>query len=420
MDHLCQGLADELIDALAQIPGLRATARSRPSDPIPGSSGGTGAEHGVETVLQGSVRREGDSLRIHAELLRARDRLRLWATSYDATAGDLIRVERAIARTVAERLRPRLGTAAYTSGRYTSNRDLYDLYLKGRAGEPAYCQQAIDSEPSYAPAYSCLADAYLGMWTAGTDPRPALARARMAALTALRIDNRLAEAHLSMANIHLASWDWKAALSETQKAIDLAPAFGPALWRRANLLLFTGHDDEARLAFAKAEAADPMCPGIVQQKLEMLFCMRQYDSTIALAGQHSLDPAASYYSARAFAEKRMLREALEHYEEYRRRSSKRRHGFGALTGLYLRAGRREDAWRIFNDVTETARHEYVRPVSMAQLHAGFGDFDQAFQWLDKAYEQHDTMLRFLKVEPFWDPVRRDPRFDRLLKRINLQ
>jgi TolB-like protein/DNA-binding winged helix-turn-helix (wHTH) protein len=421
MDYFCQGMAEELIDALSQIPGVRITSRESAAEFKKNPDvRKAGARLSAEAVLDGSVRREGDQLRVTAELIQVRDGTRMWSETYDAEVKSVFAVQRAIARAVSESLRLRVGDRPYTPPRYTSDAVLYDLYLKGRSGAPAYCQQAADRNPAYAPAFSCLADAYAGMWTAGLDPKAALARARDAAERALRLDPRLAEAHLSKARILAGNWDWTGALAEAEEAIRLAPSFGAALWFRANLLLFTGQWDDAQIAYGRAEAADPMSPGMLRQKLQSLFCMRRYDDTIAFAKQNSFELGATYYSARAYAEKGMLPEAIQLYEEYRRRSTKRMYGFGALTGLYVRAGRPDEALRILHEVNERARHSYVRPYSMAQLHTGLGDFDEGLRWLDKAYAEHDSMLWFLKIEPCWDPLRGHPRFQALLRKTNLE
>jgi serine/threonine-protein kinase len=319
LDYFCQGLAEELTEAVTRIPGLQVIARSSASN-FKRTSSIERAETrlGVQAVLDGSVRREADRMRITAELLRTRDGVRIWSETYDAGTDNLFAVQASIARSVGEKLRRRVGERPYTPARYTSDLVLYNLYLKGRAGSPSLCQEAIERNPQYAPAHSCLADAYAGMWTAGLDPRGALARARTAAETALRLDNRLPEAHLTQAQILAGYWDWSGALQETERAIRLAPNFGPALWHRANLLLFTGREQEAGLAYTTAEALDPMSPGVLSQKLQILFNMRRYDETIALAEQHPAEQASLYYSARAYAEKGRLAEAIRFYEEYRR------------------------------------------------------------------------------------------------------
>jgi TolB-like protein/DNA-binding winged helix-turn-helix (wHTH) protein/Tfp pilus assembly protein PilF len=426
MDYFCDGIADELIDALSRIPGLRVIARGssfqfkkRNED-----ARAIAARLGVQAVLDGTVRRDGDQLHVTAELVDARDASRLWSGSFDRKGTDIFGVQRAISRLVAGALRLRAGDEAYTPPRYTTDIATYDLYLQGRSALGAdpvraaeFLSKAIEANSNYAPAYAGLADAYARMWLAPRNPNETLPKAQQAMERALRLDERLPEAHYSKAGILTRNWDWSGALHEIDRAIALNPSLGPALWRRGELLLYTGREREARDAFEKAEAVDPMAPNLLALKIQNLFYMRRCDETIELAKQYAGDGNANYYLGRCYAEKGMLAEAIDLLEARRRITAGQ--GFGVLAGLYVRAGRRADALKLLDEARAMARHTYVKPSSMAQLFIGLGDLDEAFRWLDRAREEHDPTLATLRLESCWDPIRGDPRFQALLHQVNL-
>jgi tetratricopeptide (TPR) repeat protein len=281
-----------------------------------------------------------------------------------------------------------------------------------------YFKQALQRSRDYAPAYAGLADAYLNVQFNTPNPNETLRKAEEAVKTALSLDDRLPEAHFAKARILSRNWAWRGAIQEIERTIQLEPSYGPALNRRGDLLLYAGREQEARFAFQKAEAVDPMMPNLLERKLLMLFYMRRFDEVVELSKQYPDVLGSSYYLGRAYAEKGALQEGIALLET-NWSSSRRGQGFGALAALYARAGRRADATKLLDEVRERAKRTYIKPSSMAQLYIGLGDFDEAFRWLDRAYEEHDPTLSSLKLEICWDPIRNDQRFKSLLKKVHL-
>jgi TolB-like protein/tetratricopeptide (TPR) repeat protein len=425
LDYLCDGITDEMIEALSQISGLRVTARGsafqfkNKNEDVRA----VGSKLGVEAVLEGTVRYEGDYLLIEAELVSTRSGYRLWAKSYDHEAGDVFAIQRGISRSVAEALRQRVGYDLYVPRRYTADPATYDTYLKGRsalATQPiqalAFFDQALKRDPQYAPAYAGLAVAYSQMWIAGVNPDQTLPKAKEATEAALKLNDGLAEAHLAKAVLLARNWDWPGAIAETDRALRLSPSLGPALWKKGTLLLIIGREQDARSAFEYAEAIDPMAPDLFQMKIESLLGMKRFDEMIKLARQYPYAPASAYFLGKAYAEKGMMTEALEKLELHRVRGGQ---GYGMLTAAYVRTGRRSDALRLLDEVRETAKRRYVRASSIAAVYLALGDLDQGFRWLDRAVDEHDPTLCWLRLDSAFAPARNDPRFHSLLKKVHL-
>ncbi len=426
MDYFCDGIADELIDALSQIPGLRITARGssfqfkKRNEDVRAIA----AKLGVQSLLDGTVRREGDQLHVTAELVNARDASRLWAGSFDYKANAIFGAQRAISRHVASTLRIRAGNQSYTPPRYTSNLAAYEMYLKGRSiivQDPIqaaeFFSRAIEVSPRYAPAYTGLAQAYMRMWLAPRNPNETLPLAQQAIERALALDDMLADTHAAHAVLLSRNWDWSGAMREVNRAIELNPSLGPALWSRGDLLLCTGREQEARKAYEKAEAVDPMAPNLLAVKIQTLFMMGRCDELVGLAKQYARDGNAAYFLGLCYADQGRLIDAIALLEEARRKTPGQ--GFGMLGAFYVQSGRRDEALKLLEEARATARHTYVKPASMAQLYLGLGDLDEAFRWLDRAREEHDPTLFTLRMKGCWDPIRSDPRFRELLRKVNL-
>jgi TolB-like protein/DNA-binding winged helix-turn-helix (wHTH) protein len=425
LDYFCEGVTDEMITALSQIRGLRVTARGsafqfkHKNEDVRT----IGSKLGVEAVLAGTVLRDGARLRLTAELVSTKTGHRLWAEAYDHNAGDVFAAERAISRSVAEALHRRAGDDTYVPLRYTNDPVTYDLYLKGRSAllkrplqAVAYFDQALQRNRSYAPAYAGLADAYTRMWKSGINPKQTLPKAREAAEAGLKLDDGLAEAHYAKANLLARDWDWRGALAETERALHFAPSLGKALWFRGNLLLITGREQEAPSVYEKAEAIDPMAPNLFETKIASLLGMKRFDEMITFAKQYPEASGSAYWLGRAYAEKRMMQEALAQLELDRTRGGQ---GYGLLAMAYVHAGRRSEALKLLDEMEKTAERQYIKPSTLATAYFAVGDLERGFRWLDRAVEEHDPVICWLKLDMGFAPGRDDPRFKALLKKVHL-
>jgi tetratricopeptide (TPR) repeat protein len=280
----------------------------------------------------------------------------------------------------------------------------------------AFFDQALKRDPQYAPAYAGQADAYSQMWIAGVNPDETLPKAKEAAEAALKLNDRLAEAHLAKAALLARNWDWSRAIAETDRALQLAPSLGPALWKKGTLVLIIGREQGARSAFEYAEAIDPMAPNLFEMKIESLLGMKRFDEMIKLAKQYPDAPASAYFLGKAYAEKGIVTEGLAKLELHRARGGQ---GYGMLTAAYMQTGRRGDALKLLDEVRETARHRYVKASSIAAVYLAIGDLDQGFRWLDRAVDEHDPTMCWLRLDSAFAPARNDPRYQLLLKKVHL-
>jgi len=317
--------------------------------------------------------------------------------------------------------------------RYTENAEAYQLYLKGRyfwnkwTPEESnkaieYFQQAIDKDPGYALAYAGLADTYISQaWFGELPPRGAVPKAKAAALKALEIDDRLAEAHVSLAFADfLYDWDWLAAGQHFERALALNPSYPNAHNWYALYLAALGRSDEALAEAKRALGLDPASPGANQGMALHLYYARRFDEAIE---QFRKTLEMDYRDAHAglgfaYAAKGMYREALPEFEKYSELDRGTPRSIAYLGYVRARLNERSQALRALDELRALSKQRYVSSAAFAPIYMGLGDKDQAFTWLEKAYEER-ARLPMLRIEPIWDPLRTDPRFQALLRRIGL-
>jgi Tfp pilus assembly protein PilF len=321
---------------------------------------------------------------------------------------------------------------------YTTNPEAYQDYLKGRywwnKSTPEgfdkgieYFQQAIAKDPSYALAYSGLADCYSSLAETGLVPfREGYLKAKDAALKAVELDDTLAEAHGSLALVKSSyEWDWSGADKEIRRAIELNPSYADAHRLHAEVLWQTGRLDEAIAEIKLTLEFDPLSINENATLGIAFFLARQYDRAIEQEAKTlELDPnfaPAYYFRGIAYSKKSMYREGMAEFEKCVEVAPVNP---GALTGLgygYAVTGRRADAQKVLDKLNELSKHEYVSPVWRAKIYAGLEEKDRAFEWLEKAYEDRSIVsVGFIKANPMFDPLRSDPRYADLLRRTNLQ
>ncbi len=438
VEYLSDGMTETLIGSLLQIPNLNVKARSsvfryKGKETNPQT---IGKELNVQTILNGRVVMRGDDLTLYVELVNTTTENVLWKAEYNRSMANLVSLQGEIARDISNKLRTRLSGAeqARVNKSYTENPEAYQLYLKGRyfwnkrTGEAltqsiGYFNQAIERDPNYALAYAGLADAYvlIPVYSDGS-PREFLPKAKAAAQKALEIDDTLAEAHTSLANALYFDWSFAEADREFRRAIELNPNYPTAHHWYGEYLRTAGRFDEAIAEVKRAQELDPLSLIINSDLGSGYITARQYDKAIEqLRKTIEMDqsfPIAHGTLGDAYALKGLFPEAIAEYK----RAQQLRGGVPkqVTVGYALAAlGQRAEALKMLDQLKETAKTQYVSPYDFALLYTGLGDKEQAFQWLERGYQDHSTDMTELKTDPFFDPLRSDPRFADLVRRVGL-
>jgi tetratricopeptide (TPR) repeat protein len=398
-------------------------------------------ELGADYVLEGSLRRAGERVRVTAQLVQVADQSHIWAETYDRELRDVLVLEsevaRAVARAIAMTLAPeaeaRLARARpvrpesyqdYLRGRYFLNRRTEAALRQALA----HFQRAVAADPGYAPAYSGLADSY---WSLGASsvvgampPRQAMPEAKAAALKALEIDGTLAEAHASLANVLLLyDWDLAASEKEYKRALDLDPDYTAAHHWHSHCLLALGRTEESLAESRRALELEPLSLVInVHLGWHYLYA-RRYDQAIEQFRKAlELDPTfpqAQRYAAWAFLQKGRHEEAIANLRAALKGLASQSEVEAELGYALAVAGRRAEARAVLEGLSQPSSGRYVSPYAVALVHAGLGDRDQALAWLDKAYDERSDYMVYLGLEPMLDPLRSDPRFGALVRRVGL-
>ena len=436
-EYLSDGISESLINRLSQLPGVKVIANSSSSrykarDVDPEE---VGKALGVTAVLTGKVLQRDDNLSISVELIDVRDRTQLWGHQYNRKATDLLAVQGDISREIAEALRMRLtaGQQQQLIAGGMVKPAAYELLLKGRfhtargtledrkqAAE--YFNQAIAADPAYALAYAELSDIYRSLVNSGTlDPKEYLPKAEAAAQKSLELDPSLAEGHYSLANLKTYGWQWADAESEYKRALELNPNLALAHRWYATYLRLVGRNEQAIAEIKRARELDPLSPGVNATVGYLLFGAHQYDQAIeSLKKTLELDqnyPYSHLFLGFTYAAKGMYPEAIASYQQAIKLGLDTPSTQIHLGVAYARAGRREQAQAILKHFQTS--NEHVSPAELAMLYSATGEQEQAFASLEKAYEAHDIQLQYLGVAPEFDPLRADPRFQNLLRRVGL-
>ncbi len=442
-EYFSDGITEELISALAQVPGLRVpAATSAFALKGRGLSVRQIAETlRVATVLEGNVRRAGTGVRITAQLINASDGYHLWSRSYDREIGsvrDVLAVQNEIAHAIVGALQIELagGDTMSLVRRFTDNSEAYDLYLRGRyfwarrTGPEIkraieYFGRAVEQDPSYALAYSGLADAYLvAARQRHIEPELAFPRAKAAALKALALDSSVAEAHVSLGRV-LTNYEWDLTGAEQafRRAIALNPSYSVAhSWYGVWLLRPLGRFDEAIREVRIGMQLDPLAPFIHNNLGIVLYDARRYDEAIE-EYRRALEAVpdwafAHFCLGRAYRAKGMLGEALAEYQTALRLNPNDAEVLAEIGSFYATTGRRREAIKILEQAR--ARGDPNLVASFAGLYLALGEKDSALAALERAFATQPATLRTLKVAPTWDPLRGEPRFRNLLRKLGLE
>ena len=440
-EYFCDGMAEELINALTQIKDLRVIARTSAFS-YKGRNVNIrdiGRELNVATILEGSVRKADNRLRITAQLVDTTGGHHLWSERYDRDMGDVFAIQDEITSAIVDKLKPKLlgQEKARLAKRRTVDLQVYNLYLKGRyfvskgteTGTKKaieYFELAIERDPDYALAYAGLAAScsFLPLCSS-VPPKEAFPKAREMALRALQIDETLPEAHASLGLVKTwYDWDWVGGEREYKRAIELNPGYAEVHHWYSVSLLFEARFDEAIKEIEQALELDPVSI-FMNRDLGMICCFAgQFDRAINASKRTiEMDPSVIYAHlvlGMGYLTKSMYEEALIEFQK-EREVSRGAHAWGeawaALT--YMQMGEPDEAQKVLDNLLERSKTEYVSPFILACFHFVLGRNDEGFKLLNKAYDEQDLWLCWLKIEPPLDSIRSDPRYTALLKKMNL-
>ena len=438
--YFADGMTDELITDLSQISALRVISRTSvmvykgARKPLPQIA----RELNVDAVVEGTVLRSGDQVRITAQLIDASTDKHLWSQSYEGELRDTLALQNRVAGAIADQIRINLTPQEQAALKNVKvvNPEAYESYLKGRyfwnkrtadglKVALAYFNQAIDEDPKYAQAYSGLADTYalLGDWQyAVMTPKEAFPKAKAAAIKALELDSTLGEAHNSLAFILDGfDWDLDSGGKEFRRAIELNPGYATAHHWYAWHLSLLGRYDEAIAEMRKAENLDPLSLIINADLAELLVLAHSYDESILQSRKTiEMDPnfaLAHNQLAQAYLQKHMYDEAVAELQKAVQLSGRSPTCIANLARAYVASGNRNEAVQLLSELKKRSSPGYSNASEIAMIYASFGDMDQAMNWLEKGYEERFNPGVLLR--PGFDPLRSDPRFQNLVRRIGL-
>ena len=437
--YFTEGVQEEILTRLAKIADLKVIARTSTQryKSAPEDMSQIGRQLGVAHVLEGSVQRVAEKVRVSVQLINASDEAHLWAETYDRKLTDIFAVESEIAKNIADTLRVKLSDPEQhaIAARPTENTEAYQLYLKGRyfwnkrTGADLkrsidYFHQAIEKDPNYALAYAGLADAYgLLSGYGAASPKDSLPQAKAAAKKALELDDTLAEAHASLGQTLFAyDFNFAEANREFRRAIELNPNYATAhQWYGQSGLAPLGQFDNAIAEMKRALELDPLSVIINADLGSVLSSAQRYDAAIEqLRKTVEMDPRfyyAHWNLGVTLEVKGLVEQAIAEYKKAIALDDDPLSP-GLLAHVYAKVGQKDKALEIQERLREVSKQRYVTPYIFAMIHLGLGQKDQAIDFLEKTYDDRDGYnLAFIKVDPFFDPLRGNPRFEALVAKI---
>ena len=443
-EYIGDGMTEELIAQLGRMDPSRLGVIARTSamqfKKTTKRADEIGADLGVSHMVEGSVRTTDGRIRIAVQLIDTRSQSQLWAEQYERDSKNLLTLQRDVAEAIARQITARLGivraNATGEAGRHSTVAEAYEHYLRGRyhwqqdttdglQKAMQHFRRAIDLDPSYALAYSGLADTYTLLGSYGVLPMgEAYPLGRAAARKALELDDTLGEAHNSLAAISADFyWEWAEAERHFKRAVELSPSYETALGFYASYLASMGRHEEALTFATRAREVDPASPGAFHNLGVVHYFARRYDEAITQFRETlDLDPAfggAHVMLGRVYAAKGLPDRAVGELERARALLGPRPDVVTSTAYVLARAGRKHEALATLDELRRISKPRDPSPVRIAYVHIGLGETDRAFEWLEKAFEARDWQMALLNVEPLFDAVRSDPRFAALVDRVGL-
>ena len=438
-EYFSDGVTESIISSLSRLPNVKVISRNSAfrykGQTIDAEA--VGRELDVEALVLGRIVQRGDELSVSAELVRTRDSGQIWGEQYQLKAADIFTIQENMAQEISDALRLQLTAEQeeLLTKQFTTSSEAYAAYLKGRyhwnrrteegiRQAVVHFQEAIGEDPGYALAYSGLADSYSVLGYYYESPRTALPQARAAAERALELDERLGEAHASLGWIKTVyDWDFAEAEREFLRAIELNPMYPTAYQWYSHFLLITRRHDESLEQARIAAELDPLS----------LIISSNYGGFLGYAGRYEegaeqlrktleLNPSwalghmwlGEHYELRG-----LFSEAIPHYEKAVE-LDETPYVLGSLGHAYAKSGRVDEALAVLERLDELSKSRYVAPLERAYVHAGLGDLDRSFEWLEKAYEERSGDLLLARVFPIGKDIEHDPRFSDLIRRIGLE
>ncbi|HEY9503186.1 MAG TPA: winged helix-turn-helix domain-containing protein [Pyrinomonadaceae bacterium] len=440
-EYFADGMTDALIGDLAKIHNLRVISRTS-SMHYKGTKKSLpeiARELNVDAVVEGTVQRSGDRVRIRAQLIHGLTDQHLWANTYERDMREVFELQSEIALAIARQVQTKLTPAEeqrLLAPRQPVNPKALEAYLQGRylfwnkrteenlQKSIAHFQTAITEDSNYALAYVGLADSFssLGSVQIGSlPPREARSHAEKAANKALELDSSLAEAHCALGNVQHYNWKWDAAEQEFKRAIELNPSYANAHNSYANYLMSRGRVEESIASSNRASELDPLSLAISVQRGYLLENARRYDEAIEQL-KRVIAVDRNHYQAHwvlghTYAASGQFDQAIVYAEKAVELSERAPGALGILGMIYGLAGRKAEAQKILQELLKLNERRYVTPAAIAYVYIGLDNKDEAFAWLDKAYQENSNFLAYLKQVPVADPLRSDPRFADLVRRV---
>ena len=441
-EYFADGMTEELITQLGKIRALRVISRTSVNrykgtkKPLPEIA----RELDVDAVVEGTVARSGSRVRVTANLVRVSPEKHLWSERYERDLRDVLLIQEDVAQAVANEIRVQLTPQERErlSSAHQVNSEAFEDYLKGRylwnkrteedlKKALQYFQLAIEKDPSYARAYAGLADTYgvLGSWALDAlPPGEGASKQRATASKALEIDETLAAAHASLGGVmHLYDWNWQGAEAEYRRAIELNPGYATAHHWYSQLLQQMGRFDESLAEGNRAQQLDPLSPVISASFGWRFYLARRYDAAIEHIRKTSeIDPnfvRPHWYLGQVYEQKGKYSEAIAELQQAAALSKGAPIYLGALAHAYAVSGQRAEAAKVLAKLKERSREHYVSPYNLAVVYTGLGEREEAFEWLERAYQDRSPWMANVKLDPRLDPLHSDPRFQGLLRRIGL-
>ena len=437
-EYFADGMTEEVIGRLSMIGGLRVIARTsvmRFKDTRTPVREIAEALH-VDAIVEGSVMREGSHVRVHAQLIRGSTEEHFWSETYDRQLADILVLESEIARSIASKVETSVTgdeRARLTAAHHVTP-EVYESYLKGRfvkwntkaeiEQSITYFEDAIKKDPTFAPAYVGLASGYgsLGSPFVGASPEEVRPKRISALRKALELDPETNEANHMLGEIYEDQWQWAESAAQYKRALALNPNDPGAHLGFAHWLLVQGRTEEAIDWAQRARDLDPLGTGGSEMGW-MLFHARRYDEAIrelrSVAAVSPDDAYAHWFLGFALIAKDQSDQAIAPLEKARSLSGGSPAVIGVLVRAYAHAGRGTDARRLLDELKRRQQTGYVPPVAFVNAYLGIGDNEQALVWLERAYQEKATIMQYLKIHPFLDPLRDDPRFANLVHRVGL-
>ena len=430
--YFCDGMSEEILDALAKVDGLRVVARTS-SFSFKGknvNASDVGKKLNVENVLEGSLRREGNRIRISAQLVNARNGFRLWSETYERELQGVFALQDEITRSIVDALKVKL--ALSLPAHEQRNTEVYDLYLQGlyfsnKSSEAdlrmglGFFQRALEKDPTFSRAWTGVSKVWYFLADVYVKPLDAYPLSKEAALKALALDEKDAEAHCYLSEAkRVLDWDLPGADAELKRALQLDPNSAPAHFFSALLPLFRDELKEGLRLVLEAEKLDPISPITSYVATVAYLANDRIDDAIA-EGQRTLQLDPNYFYldsnlAAAYREKGNFAEATALYNKAQEATHLPSSGL-AIT--YTRMGQPIEARNILNQLVQKSQTRYISAPSIAAIYVALGDKEEAFRWLERAFSEHSGILQWIAFLPEFRPLRPDPRFRRLLRRIGV-